>query len=152
MKLLLPIFFLTITLGGCAQKNAFERFHISASQELAEDNIKSSKVINEKNEVVGIVTAVHLNKIDSEFYNDHEYFYIYLYAKNKNDKIDFSLNDKPALLAEELPAENEFTNLTSFASKWNKYYLVGFSKQQGTLKLNIQIGKSSAVLVFKQDQ
>jgi len=152
MKFLLPILLLMITFGGCAQKNAFERFHISKSQELAEDTIWSSKVVNEKAEVVGIVTAVCLNKIDAKLYSDHEYFYVYLYAKNKNDAINFSLNGMPALLAEELPTENEFTTLTSFKSKWNKYYLVGFAKQQGTLNLKVQIGKSSATLTFKQDQ
>ncbi len=152
MKFLLPILLLMITFWGCAQKNAFERFHISESQELAEDNIQSSKVINEKAEVVGIITAVYLNKIDPKLYSDHEYFYVYLYAKDKNDAINFSLNGMPALLAEELSAQNEFTALTSFKSKWNKYYLVGFAKQQGTLNLKVQIGKSSAALVFKQDR
>ena len=152
MKLLYTIAFLLITFSGCAQKNAFERFHISASQELAEDNIKSSKVINKNNDVVGIVTAVHLNKINPEVYHDHEYFYIYFYAKNKNDAISFSLNNKSAFLVEKLSTRNEFTNLTSFASKWNQYYLVSFTKQQRNLNLTIQIGKSSAVLVFKQNQ
>jgi len=151
MKFLLPVLLLLITFWGCAQKNAFERFHLSKSQELAEDTISSSKVVNEKAEVVGIVTAVNLNKIDAKLYGDHEYFYVYLYAKNKKDAINFSLNGMPALLEEELPNENEFTALTSFQSKWNRYYLVGFAKQKGTLNLKIQIGKSSATLTFRQD-
>ena len=151
MKFLFAILFLTITFLGCAQKNAFERFHISEFQELAEENIQSNKIINEKAEVVGIVTAVYLNKIDSQVYNNYEYFYVYLYAKDKNDAIRFFLNDTPALLEEELSPKNEFTTLTSFESKWNKYYLVGFAKQKGTLHLSIQIGKSSTVLLFKQD-
>ncbi len=152
MKFISILVFFIITFGGCAQKNAFERFHISKSQELAEDNIQSSKVVNEKAEVVGIVTAVYLNKINPKIYKDYEYFYIYLYAKNKNDIINFSLNGMPALLAEDLSAKNEFTLLTSFASKWNQYYLVGFAKQQETLHLNIQMGQSSTTLVFKQNQ
>jgi len=150
MKFLLPILLLMLTFLGCAQKNAFERFHLSDSQELAEDNLQSSKVVNAKAEVTGVVTAVYLNKIKPELYNDYEYFYVYLYAKKKNDAITFSLNGSPALLAEELPAQNEFTALTAFNSKWNKYYLVGFAKQQGTLNLKIQLGQSSATLVFKQ--
>jgi len=141
-----------VTFWGCAQKNAFERFHISKVQESAEDNIQNSKVINKKSEVIGVVTAIYLNKVKPQLYSDYEYFYVYLYAKNKNDAINFSLNGMPALLAEELSAQNEFTVLTSFKSKWNKYYLVGFAKQQGTLHLNIQMGQNSTTLVFKQNQ
>lgn len=151
MKFLLPILLLMITFLGCAQKNAFERFTLSDFQERAEDNLQSSKIINDKAEVEGVVTAVYLNKVKPELYNQYQYFYIYLYTKNKNDAIRFYLNDMPALLVEELPAQNEFTELTSFNSKWNKYYLVGFAKQQATaLNLNIQIEKSSATLIFKQ--
>ncbi len=152
MKFLVTIFFLMVTFWGCAQKNAFERFHISKVQESAEDNIQNSKVINKKSEVIGVVTAIYLNKVKPQLYSDYEYFYVYLYAKNKNDAINFSLNGMPALLAEELSAQNEFTVLTSFKSKWNKYYLVGFAKQQGTLHLNIQMGQNSTTLVFKQNQ
>jgi hypothetical protein len=150
MKFLLPILLLMIISSGCAQKNAFKRFQLSDTQELAEDNLQSSKIMNEKAEVIGVVTAVYLNKINPKLYNDYEYFYIYLYAKEKNDAIRFSLNGIPSLLQEELPAQNEFTTLTAFNSKWNKYYLVGFAKQQGTLNLKIQIEKSFTMLVFKQ--
>jgi len=149
MKLLLPILFLLITFLGCAQKNAFERFHLTASQELAEDNIQSSKVVNQKAEVVGIVSAVYLNKINPKLYKNYEYFYIYFYDKNENDTIGFSLNGMPALLAEKLPVRNEFTKLTSYHSKWNSYYLVGFAKQERTLHLKIALGQNSTVLTFK---
>ncbi|WP_457749956.1 hypothetical protein [Sulfurimonas sp.] len=152
MRFLLTILFLMVIFGGCAQQNAFERFHITKLQELAEDNIQSSKIIDKKAEVVGVVTAIHLNKIEPKIYTDYEYFYVYMYAKNKNNTINFFLNNKPALLVEELPAQNEFTKLTSFHSKWNKYYLIGFAKQQGTLNLTVAIGQSSTTLIFKQDQ
>ncbi len=151
MKFLLPTLLLMLTFLGCAQKSAFERFALSDVQELAEDNLQSSKIINNKSEVEGMVSAVYLNKVKPELYTQHEYFYVYLYIKDKNNTISFYLNDTPALLVEELSTQNEFTELTSFDSKWNKYYLVGFAKQQGSvLNLDIQTEKSSATLVFKQ--
>ena len=82
----------------------------------------------------------------------NDYFYIYLYDKNKNDTINFFLNGVPALMAEKLPVSNEFTHLTSFKSKWNKYYLVGFQKQEGVLNLDVQLGNISSYLVFKKVQ
>ncbi|QOP43603.1 hypothetical protein FJR45_06420 [Sulfurimonas sediminis] len=150
MKFLLPILLLLLTFLGCAQKNAFERFHLKNSQELAEDNLQSSKIVNTKAEVVAIVTAVYLNKTDPKIYKDYEYFYLYLYKKNKKSKVEFYLNDTPAILVEKLPVQNEFTALTSFHAKWNKYYLVGFTKQKkDTLHLKIQLGQNSTILTFK---
>lgn len=150
MKILLPILLLSMIFLGCSQKNAFERFHLSSYQELAEDNLQSTKVVNKNNEVTAIVTAVYLNRVNPKLYNQYEYFYIYMYSKTKNEKVKFYLNDMPALLQEELPVQNEFTKLTSFHSKWNRYYLVGFTKQQHNLNLKIELGHSAATLVFKQ--
>ena len=150
MKNLLAILLLFIIFSGCSQKNAFKRFHLSSSQELAEDNLQSTKVVNKNNEVIAIVTALHLNKIDPKRYNKYEYFYIYIYDKNRNEKVNFYLNGMPALLQEELPVQNEFTKLTSVHSKWNRYYLLGFTKQQKNLNLKIQFEESAATLLFKQ--
>lgn len=154
MKFLLIILLFLLTFSGCAQKSAFERFQLTKSQELAEDSIQSSKIVNGKNEVVGVVTAVYLNKVNPKRYKNNEYFYVYLYAKNKNAVIDFTLNQKPALLQEALPNINEFTALTAFTSKWNKYYLIGFAeeKEQNVLQLNINIDASHTTLTFKKDQ
>jgi len=150
MRNLLAILLLFITLLGCSQKNAFKQFHLSSSQELAEDNLQSTKIVNKNNEVIAIVTALHLNKIDPKRYNRYEYFYVYMYDKNRNEKVNFYVNGMPALLQEELPVQNEFTKLTSFHSKWNRYYLVGFAKQQKNLNLKIQLGEGAATLLFKQ--
>ena len=152
MKFLYIIAFLLVTFSGCAQKNAFERFHITQSQELTEENIQSLKITNPKMDVVGVITAVYLNKVKPEVYKKYEYFYIYLYDKKKNEKARFSLNDEPAFISEEIPARNEFTHLTSFESKWNNYYFVKFKKQKGTLHLKVSLGKNSSTFLFKKDQ
>ena len=152
MKFLYTIAFLLVTFQGCAQKNAFERFHITPAQELTEENIQSLKIINEKMDVVGVATAVYLNKVEPKVYKKYEYFYIYLYNKNKNEQATFSLNGVPAFIAENLSANNEFTHLTSFKSKWNNYYFVKFQKQDGILHLKVSLGKNSSTFLFKKDQ
>jgi len=150
MKYLLTMLMFVLIITGCAQKSAFERFQLTKPQELAEDNMKSNKIINDKNEVVGVVTAVYLNKIDPKRYNhQYEFFYVYLFAKNETATIKFSLDGKQTLLQEELSNINEFTTLTSFTSKWNKYYLVGFAKGEENLHLKVYIDEDSTTLTFR---
>jgi hypothetical protein len=57
-----------------------------------------------------------------------------------------------SLLVEELSNTNPYTELTLFNAKWKHYYLVGFKKGEGSLKLSVKNGNlSSSVLTFKKN-
>ena len=152
MKTFLIILFLGLLFNGCAKKNAFEKFNLSATKELSEDNIQSLK-IKQGNKVAGIINIIYLNKVFPDLYKENEYFYVYYYMKDKNATVHFELNGEPSLLREELPVQNEFTYLTSFEAPWSKYYLLGFKKQGNVLKLSIHSNTAaSATVEFVKDK
>ena len=150
MKLYATALVLSMTFFGCTHKNAFERFEMSDERERSEESIQSSKVIN-KESAFGVVTAVHLSKTYPELYKDAEYFYIYFNIDEEPKEITFELNGLPSLLVEELPSANEFTNITNFDAEWKHYYLVGFMKTEGKLKLNFKYNETNTNFIFKNE-
>ncbi len=143
---------LFILLTGCAKHNAFKQFHMSATQERNEDNIQTFKIKKDKS-IHGIVTVVYLNKVFPKIYKDNEYFYVYYYLKDKDEKASFFLNNRNSLLREKLPKENKFAKLTSFQAPWSNYYLIGFQKEDNILNLTVKTNKAaSATLQFIKDK
>lgn len=152
MKTFLVFLIFLIFFAGCAQKSAFSRFKMSEKQELGIDSLMNSKV-HKGNIVDGVVSVVYLNKVYPETYKENEVFYVYMYLKNKKNRLSFKLNGEEAISIKELPAKNEFTYLTSIDTKWNKYYLVKFKKQDDILKFLFESGQfSSDLLVFEKDE
>jgi hypothetical protein len=141
-----------VLFNGCTKQNAFNKFNLSKEKELSEDTIETLK-IKDANKTEGIVSVVYLNKVFPELYKDNEYFYIYYYLKQKDANITFLLNDKPSMLQEELPAQNRFSDLTSFNAPWSKYYIVGFKKEGNVLNLRVETDKAAgATLKFVKDK
>jgi len=153
MRSFLIILILAIVFSGCAHKSAFEEFNISKEQELSENVIQSSKIENATN-VIGIVSAIYLNKVRPKVYKNSEFFYISLYIRKEySQKVAFLLNDKKAISVEELNATNEFITLTSNKAKWLKYYKVVFNKENNLLRLEVKNKEgSSKVMVFQKDE
>ncbi|WP_457746281.1 hypothetical protein [Sulfurimonas sp.] len=154
MKTFLIFLVLGTIFFGCAQQNAFDQFQLKPEQELGEDGLQSSKLKNREELVDGVATVVYLNKALPKKYNDAEYFYVYLYKKNKKNKISFFLNGKTTAKIEKLPVKNRFTQLTSFEAPWSSYYLVKFNKIEGD-KLNFRVKEgsfSSDVFKYEKDQ
>lgn len=149
MKLFLIITTILTTFLGCSHNNAFDRFSMSHERELSEENIQSSKIVDNAN-AVGVVTAVYLNRVYPDLYKGAEYFYIYLNVEGDAEKTVFELNGSPSLLVEELQTKNSFTSLTLINAEWKHYYLVGFKAEKGRLNLNIKNEESSSVLIFKK--
>ena len=152
MKTFTIILTFLLLLSGCADKNAFSRFNMSEKQELSANALQRSKIKFE-DKVNGIVSTVYLNFVSPEEYDDGEYFYVYLYLKNKNYTSHFLLNDEEPLSVEELPSTNAFTELTSVNNEWSKYYLVKFEKQDDKLNFVFENGPySSDILKFEKDE
>jgi len=152
MKQLFFLFWCSVVFQGCSQNTAFDRFTMTQQQKFAENSIQSSKVTY-KDEIDGTLNVVYLNEVNKEQYNDKEYFYVYLYLKDKHPDILFLLNNTPAIHVTQLGAHNQFSNLISFDAPWNKFYLVEFKKQGD--KLNFQLQNKhykSRVLHFEKDQ
>jgi len=139
-----------ITFIGCSNNNAFDRFNMSKERERSEENIQSTK-LTDKELVIGIATAVHLNKAYPELYNNAEYFYIYLNIDGEPEDTVFELNGSNSMLIEELNSTNEFTQLTHFDANWKHYYLVGFQKEQGKLELLIKNREAKATFTFRNE-
>jgi len=152
MKSFLNISLIVLFLSGCSYDNAFSRFDISEKKAKSEESIVSSKIYDKK-EVLGIVSSVYLNAVNPEQFHDGEYFYVYLYVKNKEESLTFSLNDVNASSVKELYRENEFAQLTSSNAPWQQYYLVKFPKQDDTLVFKVSLTSfTSDPIVFEKNQ
>ncbi|MDF1883779.1 hypothetical protein JHD49_07520 [Sulfurimonas sp. SAG-AH-194-C21] len=151
MKTFLTINIILLILSACSYDNAFSRFDISPMRAKSEESIISSKIYNET-DIVGVVSYVYLNTVNSEKYQDSEYFYIYLYAKDTKAQISFTLNDVNATLIEELEVNNKFIRLTDSNVTWQKYYFVKFAQQDTDLTLITKIANfSSNAILFQKD-
>ena len=150
MKTSLIILIFMVTFAACSKNNAFYDFNMSKKQELSEDSIRSSKI--QKNDVIdGLITVLYINNILPKKYHGNEYFYVYMYIKNSNNKVHFTLNGKKSINVKELNSKNEFSKLIRFDATWTKYYLVEFKKEKNKLIFMAKDTKfSSNKLIFEK--
>lgn len=146
--LILPILF-----SGCAHKSAFDAFEITTKEQLAQEQILTAKMHNDKN-ITGLVAVLYLNNVDKKQFNEYEYFYVSLFAQNAGGKTPkFLLNSKAPLQIEKLTNKNRFTKFTALNAAWMDYYLLTFQKEKEDLKFEVkENGSTSGVLRFKQEQ
>ena len=151
MKIYIMFLLIVILFNACASKSAFDEFHISKKQEISVEQIQTSK-IKDKDNTIGVVTALYLNNVYKKEFHGDEYFYISLFIQGSNGKnIQFLLNSQKPLYVKTLTNPNRFTKLTSINTKWLKYYLVTFDKVDDNL-LKFQIkdnNNSSRLMLFK---
>ncbi len=154
MKYIIITLTITLLLTSCADKNAFDKFNMQKDQELSADSLQSSK-IKRSQDIDGLISAVYLNNIYPDIYNEHEYFYVYIYQKDKKEmynpntqddiELTMKLNSKLPVKIKELSAINKFSHLTSVQSKWQRYFLVAFGKEdEDELNLILESGQSSS--------
>jgi len=152
-----------IFMVGCADKSAFSKFDMTKSQELAASSLQSAK-IKLKDDINGIVSVVYLDEVYPKKYFKNEYFFVFLYLKNKEEMYDpttiedinltLMLNGKLPIKVKQLPPNNRFSNLVSTNNQWNRYYLVAFEEQK-TKKLSIVLKNGSFScdpLIYKKDR
>jgi len=153
MKTFLIFLILTVIFQACGEKNAFSRFKLSQEQELSLNSLQSSKLKNGV-EVNGVVSAVYLNDGDPQRFTNGEFFYIFMYVKDKSFPLTFTLNGKkPIYSVKELTCDNEFTQLTAVNTKWNRYFIVTFQQQGDILNFQVTNGQfKSDVLRFEKDE
>ncbi len=149
MKKILLLANILLFFAACSNYNAFNRFEMSQERERSEESIQSSRVMD-KDEIVGVVTAVYLNTIYPELYNDAEYFYIYLNIESE-EQSEFLLNDLPSLFVEELNSTNPYTKLTDFNADYKRYYFVAFKKAGERIELKVRsLNSSTPPISFKK--
>ncbi len=155
MKSFFIILTFLLIFTACADKNAFTKFNMLPKQELGISSLQSSKIKTEEH-IDGIVSAIYLNEVYPDIYNGKEYFYIYLYLKERKDEIKFTLklNSKLPIKVEELPNKNKFSHLSSIEGKWQRYFLVSFEKEsKSELSLVFKNGPSSSdKLIYQKDE
>ena len=144
-----------VLLSACSSKNAFSKFNMSKEQELSVSSLLSSKIKSQDGNIDGVISAIYLNDIYPNSYNTNEYFFVYIFLKNKKemhnpkqfDKLETNLrlNGELAIKIKQLPHKNKFSNLAFIKSDWNKYYLVAFKKQdKNPINLVLESGQSSS--------
>jgi len=152
MKTLWLTLIFVVLFSGCADKNAFEKFHMNAKEERGVDALLNSKVKN-AHKVNGIVSVVYLNRVYPDTFKEDEVFYVSFYLKDKSKEFSFWLNGEKSILAQELERNNIYSYLTPLKTKWSKYYLVKFKKQKDILTFSLHNDSfSSNPLVFEKDE
>ncbi len=161
MKYILSTLLFTLLFNGCSHQNAFSEFNIDKEQEKSISSLQSAKIIFKKN-IYGVFSALYLNNIDPEVFNQEETFYTYFYIKNIDDDLmlnyieqSLTLNGKPIQKIEELSSKNRFSYLSSTNNEWNKYYLITFKKEieEGELKLMFKTKKESSIpLIYHKER
>lgn len=161
MKTFLIILTFFIFFTGCSSKNAFYQFKMDRAQELSASSLQTSKILSKDGEVSGIFSAIYLNEVYPQAFNEDEYFFVFLYIKETKEMYDpnnptesdlrLKLNSKLPIKIEKLSEDNQFSHLVDIKSDWKQYYIVSF-KQSGTLNLVLENGKSSsAVLKYNKE-
>ncbi len=153
-----------LLLSGCSYNNAFTKFHMDKEQELSASSLQSSKVISQDGQTKGVFSAIYLNDVYPESFNQNEYFYVSIYLKDKKKMYDPNKNEDVALTLmlngelpikiKKLPNKNQFSHLLSRTNDWNIYYLVAFKEQGNTLSLVLKDknSSSSALTYYKDEQ
>jgi len=154
MKTFLLIPLVVTLFQACSSQSAFSHFDITQEQAKSEEIIQSSK-ITQKQDIVGVVTTLYLNPIDSEKYEKYEYFYVTLYLKKNEKYVKFLLNGEEATESKLLPNKNNFSKLLHETPLWSKNYLLLFPKREGESVLRFKIESkdaSSQEMHFNRDE
>jgi hypothetical protein len=147
--------------SGCAQKGTFDMFKMDEAHERAVEQLRTSAIV-ESFETKALISAVYLNPIYPEKYNDGEYFVGAVYFERDNRDVkkwdlythgyQLTLNGGKATFIEELKESDPRRALIPIQNNWNKYYFIRFdSVPEGILSLlleNNQTGK--AVLNYQK--
>jgi hypothetical protein len=155
MKYILINIAILLFISACSSRNAFSQFNLADEQELSVTSLLSSKLKSKDGKVYGIVSAIYLNDIYPKSYHNDEYFFVYVYLKEKEDlhnpkyfddfELNLKLNGVAPTKIKQLPQNNQFSNLTFIKSDWNQYYIVAFKKQnKNTLNLVLKNAQSSS--------
>lgn len=155
MKIYFTLLTFIILFTGCSSKNAFDQFNMSKEQELSVSSLQSAKIISKDQEITGLFSAIYLNEVYPKAFNGDEYFFIYMYLKQPKEicdpeeleeaELNIKLNSKLPIKLKELPRKNNFSNLVSIKSDWNKYYIVAFSRDNSEdFNLLLENGPSSS--------
>jgi len=137
---------------GCADKDAFSKFHLQEDEALAVDNLKTFFLRDHAKHKDGVVSCLYLNEIYPDKFTENENFYIAYYGLSK--PLSFQLNNISAQTIQKLPPKNEYTHLVDINASWVKQYYVVFPKQnEKKLHLKIQTPqKAMGVVVFQKNQ
>lgn len=155
MRLLLLCVFTLVLLSGCSRTTAFDLFRMDKAHERAVDNMQTGTIVRSF-ETEAILSAIYLNPVYPDKYNDGEYFYIALYTRENvrlyfksglnNKKYTFTCNGEEPLETTELKTDDELRLLMPITNEWNRYYLVKFAPQHlTTLDLLLENDQSGLV-------
>ena len=153
MRTFLIFFSFLVFFNGCSEKNAFSEFNMLKSEELSVTSLLSSKILFKNGEINGIFSAIYLNEIYPQKFNDDEYFFVFYYVKDSKDinnpqnlvysDLNIKLNSNLPLKILKLPEENKFSHLVNIRNNWSRYYLIAFKKSD-SINLVLENGEASS--------
>ncbi len=146
-----------LSLGGCADKSAFDLFKMDEAHERAVENMRSGTIVKSL-ETKAIVSAVYLNPVYPGDYQDGEYFISAIYFEKRNLETKkwtlqdygytLTLNGAEPLSMEEIKENDPRRTLIPVQNKWNRYYLIRFAPvASSSLALRLENNQTGSVVL-----
>lgn len=152
-----------IGFSGCAEKGTFDLFKMDEAHARSVEQLRTGAIVQSL-ETKAVTSAIYLNPIYPEKYNDGEYFVGAVYFERDNRDVKkwdlythgytLTLNGLAPTKIEELSESDPRRALIPVQNNWNKYYFIRFdslpdgelallleNNQTGKVVLNFQKGK-----------
>lgn len=152
-----------IGFSGCAQKGTFDLFKMDEAHERSVEQLRTGAIV-QSFETKALLSAIYLNPVYPQTYNDGEYFVGAVYFEQDSRDLKkwdlyahgyaLTLNGQKPTLLEELKENDPRRALIPVQNNWNKYYFIRFdsvpavtltllleNNQTGKVALNYQKGK-----------
>jgi len=149
-----------IGFSGCAQKGTFDLFKMDEAHERSVEQLRTGAIV-QSFETKALVSAIYLNPVYPQTYNDGEYFVGAVYFEKVSQDVKkwdlythgytLTLNGKKATLLEELKENDPKRALIPVQNNWNKYYFIRFdSVLEGALTLLLENNQTGSVALSYQ--
>lgn len=160
MRFSILVWMALVGFSGCAQKGTFDMFKMDEAHAKAVEQLRTGAIVQSL-ETKALVSAVYLNPIYPEKYNEGEYFVgaFYFEQNNRNLKkwdldthgYQLTLNGEKAMVIEELEESDPRRSLIPVQNNWNKYYFIRFdSVPEGVLTLLLENNQTGRVALNYQ--
>jgi hypothetical protein len=160
MRILMMSVCTVLMMSGCADKGAFDMFKMDKVYERAVEQTRTGSIVRSL-ETKALVSAVYLDPIYPEQYNDGEYFVGAVYFERDNRDVKkwdlathgytLTLNGKTPTLIEELKESDPRRSFIPVQNNWNKYYFIRFDSQsEGALVLLLDNNQTGQVALTYQ--
>ncbi len=160
MRFSILVLIALVGFSGCAPKGTFDMFKMDEAHERSVEQLRTGAIV-QSFETKALLSAIYLNPVYPQEYNNGEYFVAAVYFERDGRDLrkwdlethgyTMTLNGKKATLIEELKESDPKRALIPVQNNWNKYYFIRFdSEPEGVLTLLLENNQTGRVALSYQ--